>query len=620
MWRSIITFPKTLNGPTPTANCTCFQSRPITSLFPVPARGNATDDLRLFFSFGAVQGVLDPLTPLGQDTLRMAAAGGASLLGYRFNRHTQPLVNRAGERLWLDITGMIRHGFGRKFFLRILPGIEPGAAESLRALLDDPRWSTETDRIASATVERIRPLATTILRRFLANFAQPDKARQAMQWEIETSVAEFRARMAKATTLTQQLDVHSGLAQAFFLLLLPRYLPRILAGYLSFALLMRLGERLAAQDATITPQTALALTRGLPHNVTTEMDLALWETAQTLRQNRESAALIQTGDAADLAARYLAGDLPTHTQRVIEGFLDRYGMRGLAEIDFGRARWRENPTPVIQSLQSYLAIEEADAAPAMVFTRGEKAAEDAIRTLAAAADRAIGAPVGGWLVRMLSKRVRALAGLRESPKFNVIRLMGVSREALLQSGAALVEKGVIDQPDDLFYLYLDELYVLAMDAPGDWKRLVAARRATFEREKRRRPIPRMLLSDGTAIYEGMGAAINADGSLVGSPVSPGVVEGNVRVVFDPHGADLQPGEILVCPGTDPAWTPLFLAAGGLIMEVGGMMTHGSVVAREYGIPAVVGVDRATTRLQTGQRVRVDGTTGRIVLVGETIGD
>ena len=86
------------------------------------------------------------------------------------------------------------------------------------------------------------------------------------------------------------------------------------------------------------------------------------------------------------------------------------------------------------------------------------------------------------------------------------------------------------------------------------------------------------------------------------------------MVFDPHGVQLAPGEILVCPATDPAWTPLFLAAGGLVMEVGGMMTHGSVVAREYGIPAIVGVQQATERLKTGQRVQVDGTTGKIVIL------
>jgi pyruvate,water dikinase len=145
--------------------------------------------------------------------------------------------------------------------------------------------------------------------------------------------------------------------------------------------------------------------------------------------------------------------------------------------------------------------------------------------------------------------------------------------------------------------------------------LVRARRQVAEREMRRRQIPRLLLSSGEAYYGGIAAVDVQDPDvLVGSPVSPGLVEGAVRVVLDPRSAQLVPGEILVCPGTDPSWTPLFLVAGGLVMEVGGMMTHGAVVAREYGIPAVVGVHEATHRLPTGQRVRVDGSKGHVVLV------
>jgi pyruvate,water dikinase len=148
----------------------------------------------------------------------------------------------------------------------------------------------------------------------------------------------------------------------------------------------------------------------------------------------------------------------------------------------------------------------------------------------------------------------------------------------------------------------------------DWRGLVGERRAIFAREQRRRQIPRVLVSDGRTFYEGLGAEAGAGDVIVGSPVSPGMVEGVVHVVLDPHRSQLAPGEILVCPGTDPAWTPLFMAAGGLITEVGGMMTHGSVVAREYGIPAVVGVHQATTRLKDGQKIRLDGTAGKILLI------
>jgi pyruvate,water dikinase len=125
----------------------------------------------------------------------------------------------------------------------------------------------------------------------------------------------------------------------------------------------------------------------------------------------------------------------------------------------------------------------------------------------------------------------------------------------------------------------------------------------------------LLLSDGRAFYEGMTNPAEAGENLImGSPVSPGVVEGRVRVVRDPGKAGLQKGEILVCPGTDPSWTPLFMLAGGLAMEVGGMMTHGAVVAREYGIPAIVGVHEATTRLKTGMKIRLNGSNGEIIIL------
>jgi pyruvate,water dikinase len=293
--------------------------------------------------------------------------------------------------------------------------------------------------------------------------------------------------------------------------------------------------------------------------------------------------------------------------------MERYGMRGIGEIDLGQPRWRERPEPVMQTLQSYLKIGE-DQAPDILFARGEQRAWVAIEKLANDA-RAL---PGGWLreklVRAAARRIRALTGAREAPKFYAIRVMGVVRAELLKIGDEFAKAGIIEKPDDLFFLHIRELDALAQRQYGDWKTLIAGRRAVYEREARRRQVPRLLVSDGRAYYEGLGSETDDGDVITGSPVSPGVVEGAVHVVFDPHESQLLPGEILVCPGTDPAWTPLFLTAGGLITEVGGMMTHGSVVAREYGIPAVVGVHQATTRLKTGQRIRLDGTAGKIVIL------
>jgi pyruvate,water dikinase len=132
-------------------------------------------------------------------------------------------------------------------------------------------------------------------------------------------------------------------------------------------------------------------------------------------------------------------------------------------------------------------------------------------------------------------------------------------------------------------------------------------------ELRRRHLPRVLLSDGTEPEAQATAPDVSDGSLAGTAASAGRVTGTARVILDPVGARLEPGEILVAPSTDPGWTPLFLIAGGLVMEMGGANSHGAVVAREYGIPAVVGVPNATVRIATGQRITVDGSVGRVLI-------
>jgi pyruvate,water dikinase len=293
--------------------------------------------------------------------------------------------------------------------------------------------------------------------------------------------------------------------------------------------------------------------------------------------------------------------------------MDKYGMRGVGEIDFGQPRWREEPTLIMHTLQSYLQI-DADFAPDVLFARGEKAAQEAIEKIAAEVRKGHAGWIKEKLARAAARRVRLLMGARESPKFFAIRTMGIARKAMLAAGQEFVEAGTINRADDLVFLKFSELESLSRNDARDWKSLIAERRAIFERELRRRQVPRVLVSDGRAFYEGIGAETDTGDVITGSPVSPGVVEGIVHVVLDPRGTQLAPGEILVCPGTDPAWTPLFMAAGGLVTEVGGMMTHGSVVAREYGIPAVVGVHQATIRLKDGQRIKVDGTQGKIIVL------
>jgi pyruvate,water dikinase len=296
----------------------------------------------------------------------------------------------------------------------------------------------------------------------------------------------------------------------------------------------------------------------------------------------------------------------------VQAFLARYGHRAVREIDIGVNRWTEDPTYVLGVLRTYMAQPDGTGAGA-AFTAGAGAAGAAAASLLLEARRKAGRLRVAW-VRGLIRRFRALGGLRERPKFDFVRIVALGRRVLRKAGAELVEAGRLDHPDDIFYLTPGDLTPGGL-APGDPTRdlraKVTAGRARYQQELGRRTVPRVITSLGESVY---GAIGRAPGALNGIPISPGVYEGTVRVLLNPTDR-LEPGEVLVTVSTDPGWTPLFISAGALVMEIGGVMSHGSVVAREYGLPAVAGVADATTRLKTGQRVRVNGQTGEVVLAG-----
>ena len=594
-----------------------LQARPVTSLYPLPA-GLTADPLRLFFSFGAVQGVVGPLTPLGQDALKSAIAGVATWLGYPATYDHQRVIWAAGERLWLNLTPLMRNELGRRAVRGMLGFVEPGARQSLPALWDDPRLAPTARHPSFAVVRRLLPRLLRLGRRIAGYLADPAGRRAWANRAVEAYLADVEARAVPVgdwrVRLAERLLIPEEMARVFPFGLL-NVATGLAGGLICFNLLNHLTRRLLRAREETPPRAVFELTRSLPDNVTTQMDFELWAVAEAVRANAASARYFETAGSGQLTADYVARRMPAAAQAALDGFMDRYGMRGVAEIDLGRARWREAPDPIMQTLQSYLRLVDAEQAPPAVFKRGEQEAAAAQVELEQLARRS----TGGWLtvrlVRFLASRMRALLGARESPKFFLVRVMGHMRAGLLESGRDLMAAGVLSRPDDIFFLQLAELRELTQAASParDWAALVASRRATFAREDQRRQVPRLFLSDGQAFYEGMKGEAGPN-TLMGSPVSPGIAEGLARIVLDPAEAHLAPGEILVCPGTDPAWTPLFLAAGGLVMEVGGMMTHGAVVAREYGLPAVVGVDQATLRIKTGQRLRLNGTTGTIVML------
>ncbi|MEJ2485380.1 MAG: PEP/pyruvate-binding domain-containing protein, partial [Anaerolineales bacterium] len=590
-----------------------LQSRPITSLFPIPVVSES-DQLHVYFSFGAVQGLLEPMTPLGQDAIRLIFAGGSSLFGFENrNQHTQGVIKIAGDRLWGDMTGVIRHPIGAKLAPKVFPGVEPGSLNALEQILSDPKIAAGSGQLRFRTFVRLIKFGLRMLRRMIHFARHPeDKANeieQAYQENILLLEEKYRPPAGKANDLETNIKLFREIYYAF-----PYAVPEIMGGALP-GLIPLLALSKFSKELHGSNDLAMELTRGLPNNVTTKMDLALWDTAKTIKANATAYDVLKSTPAEDLSQQYLQNQLPDQAQNAIGEFLTQYGMRGLGEIDIGRPRWRENPTQILKTIQSYLHIEDESLAPDAVFHRGEIQAEKALETLKSLASQTFGGKFKAKMIEALVRRLRALGGLRESPKFYIIQMMGIMRQSMLDLGQELVTQGKLTQPDDLFFLYLDELEDFSKGELTEWELLIRQRRDSYNREMLRKQIPRMLVSDGRTFYEGMTTHDLEDGSFKGSPVSPGVVEGTVKIVFNPHQAHLLPGEILVCPGTDPAWTPLFLAASGLVMEVGGLMTHGAIVAREYGIPAVVGVNQATEIFHDGDRIRINGSTGLIEKIG-----
>jgi pyruvate,water dikinase len=582
------------------------QSRPVTSLYPLPA-GVKAETFEVLLSFGVWQGMLDPYTPIGQDVFATLVAGMGKLFGVEVKADEQRVFLPAGERLFVNITGLLKNPIGRAVAELFISAIDPVSKAILVEVLKDPHLATEQKISFGGRLRLLRGVAP-LVGNVLFNIIGPARGRARLERQIEAALADAQKACTTAYHLPELIENIEAVAARMPRQMLPRLVGGIAAGQAPFQILLR-------QAAAIPggPELTMELTRGLPHNVTTEMDLALWRTSQAIRADSSAAAHFSQTEIETLVAEYRQNQLPAAAQAAIGQFLAVYGMRGVGEIDLGRPRWREEPQSIFQVLKSYLEI-APEASPEAMFQRGAEKAEQAREQLVEAFQK-----TGGWpkkqMAKGMTRRVRELGGLRETPKFFIVRMLGHIRQALLAAGQPLAAAGRLAEAEDVLFLHLGELKALGNGENRDWKALVAERRATYARELRRRQIPRIMLSDGTALYEAPASSVGGDGNaLSGSPVSAGVVEGTVRVVLDPHGVQLIPGEILVCPATDPAWTPLFLAAGGLVMEVGGMMTHGSVVAREYGIPAVVGVSQATTRLQTGQRVRVDGGRGVVELL------
>jgi phosphohistidine swiveling domain-containing protein len=550
------------------------QTRPITSLFPLP-QPEPEQGLHIYVSMNIVdQGVKEPLTPMGLEGFRLLYYGLSVMLwGSRASKYPD-LVKIAAGQFYFDITDFL--GI-MKTFSKGFAATDPVTGEVLNHFLEENKevivkkgWLTLLSKIPLRPLLLVPSFMWSILHTAVHYEEAGKKVIAAAEKEI--------SRLEKAADALQGIDDR-------LLFIEKECVPIIkLIIYGCAPLAVGLGALKMAEDlikAWLNDIDIEPVRRSLPYNPTTEMSIALLEISQQFKeQNSEP--------------------LPDHP--LVKDFLKKFGHRAVLEIDIGVPRWEEDPSYVLDILTLYMKGDPLQKIEK--FYNGAHTAEQTINDIVLKV-REKKSVVHAWIIKELLCCYRELGGLRERPKFDFVRSLRIFRSVLKDVGKELVLQGRLDTAEDIFFVTVADI-----ESGGDLKSVAAHNKREYMRNVNRVYVPRVMTSTGEVLYRGE----ESKGALTGVPVSPGVYEGVVRIIHHPKGAHIEQGEILVTRSTDPGWTPLFIHAGALIMEMGGSVSHGSIVAREYGIPAVVNVAGATTRLENGQRIRVNGSSGEIVVL------
>jgi pyruvate,water dikinase len=557
------------------------QSRPITTLFPIPETGDREN--HVYISVGHQQMMTDAMKPLGLSVWQLTTP--------------RPMAE-AGGRLFVDVTQPLATPASRAALMDMVGKSDPLIGDALETILDRGDFVRERPDDGPAWT--------------------PPGSGVPAPAEIDPAiVAGLIARTeASIAALEREIRTKSGSALLDFILEDIQELRRISFDPESLQVLMTgikatwwLDEQLEAWLGEKSAADTLA--QSAPHNVTSEMGLALLDVADAIRPHPEVVAFLERVEDESFldALPALAGG--REARDAIQGWLDKYGMRCAGEIDVTRPRWSERPTTLVP----LILVNVEQFAPGEASRRFEKGRREARKKEQELLERVRRLPDGerkAEEVKRMIDRVRAFIGYREYPKYGMISRYFVYKRALLEEAERLVEGGVLREKEDVFYLRFEELREVVRTKRVD-DALVRERKEAFRSYQALTP-PRVLTSDGEAVAGSYRRDDLPPGALVGLPVSAGTVEGRARVILDMAEADLEAGDILVTVYTDPSWTPAFVGIEGLVTEVGGLMTHGAVIAREYGLPAVVGVENATRLIRDGQRIRVHGTDGYVEIL------
>ncbi|MER7577563.1 rifamycin-inactivating phosphotransferase [Streptomyces sp. NPDC126514] len=558
------------------------QSRPVTTLFPVPETSD--EDNHVYVSVGHGQMMTDPMKPLGWSMWQLTA---------------MVPMQEAGGRLFVDVTPRLASPATRAGLLDALGKGDPLIRDAVETVLERGDF--------------VPTLPDTSPGEPPAEAAAPS-APMETDPAIVTELIECSRTSVDA--LERDIRTKNGPALFDFLLEAVEEHKRVLGDPLSMQAIRagmeatwwlndKLGEWLGEKNAADT------LTLSAHGNITSQMGLELLDVADVIRPHPQVVEFLEGVEDETFLDELPKVQGGAEARDAIEAYLDRYGMRCVGEIDITRPRWRERPTTLVPPILDHVRNCEPGAAERR-FEEGRHKAlakeQDVLSRLRALPD---GDRKADEAKRMID-RLRTFIGYREYPKYGIVSRYFLYKQALLREAERLVHAGVLAETEDIFYLTFQELRDVVHSNEVDGQ-LIEQRKEAFRSYHALTP-PRVLTSDGEAVTGAYRRDDVPPGALAGLPVSAGTVEGRARVVLDMAQADLEAGDILVTAFTDPSWSPLFVGIAGLVTEVGGLMTHGAVIAREYGLPAVVGVEQATRLIRDGQRIRIHGTEGYVELL------
>ncbi|MGG0277364.1 phosphoenolpyruvate synthase [Bacillus rhizoplanae] len=559
------------------------QSRPITTLYPIPEVNDQEN--HVYVSVGHQQMMTDPLKPLGMSLFQLTS------FGPRF---------KAGGRLFVDVTHQLASPVSRNILLNAMGQHDPLIKDAIMNIIE------RGDFIKSLPDDKKAP--------------SPSRGNTDMLEQIENNPSIVSDLIKRSQTsieeLKQNIQMKTGSDLFDFILEDIKELKKILFDPQSSAVFMaainasswineKMNEWLGEKNAADT------LSQSVPNNITSEMGLALLDVADVIRPYPEVIDYLQHVKDDNFLDELVNFDGGQEARNAFNAFLNKYGMRCTGEIDITKTRWSEKPTTLVTIILSNIKNFEPNASN----QKFEQGRQEALKKEQELLDRLKQLPDGEQKAKETKRMIdliRNFIGYREYPKYGMVNRYFVYKQALLKEAEQLVQANVIHEKEDIYYLTFEELHEVVRTNKLDYQ-IISKRKDEYKLYKKLTP-PRVITSDGEIIVGEYKRENLPAEAIIGLPVSSGVIEGRARVILNMEDADLEDGDILVTSFTDPSWTPLFVSIKGLVTEVGGLMTHGAVIAREYGLPAVVGVENATKLIKDGQRIRVHGTEGHIEIL------